>query len=190
MNYFKILDNLPILDLYNEFLSLLNSNKVCWSKISKDQICINSTKNDPDNFLLGRGSLIWDWDNSYIENSKIEVEKRSIPLVEEDFTEICTPFKNTKFELVYNLLAEKYHLGRVRIINSKPKTCLTWHTDNSPRIHYPMKTQEGCFMLINDEVQHLTENTWWWTNTVVPHIAFNGSNEDRIHLVVTILDKK
>jgi hypothetical protein len=60
-------------------------------------------------------------------------------------------------------------------MKSEPKTCLSWHVDFSTRIHYPMKTQEGCFMVIADEVCHLTENTWWWTDTVLPHTAFNAS---------------
>jgi hypothetical protein len=188
MNHFKVLDNLPILNLYDEFINLLNLGKIRWSDISKDQICINSTKDDPDNFLLGRGNLVWDWDNSYTKNNKMEVEKRANPLVEEDFTELCTSFKNSKFELVYNELSKHYQLGRVRIINSKPKTCLTWHIDPSPRIHYPIKTQEGCFMVIQNEVMHLPQNTWWQTNTTKPHTAFNGSKEDRIHLVAVILN--
>jgi hypothetical protein len=190
MKHFKILNDLPIYDLYTELTNLLNLGKIRWSEISNDQICLNSTKDDPDNILLGRGSLIWDWDNSYTENGKMVINKRPIPLAEEDFTVLCTPFKNTKFELVYNSLAEKYHLGRVRIMNSKTKTCLTWHTDTSPRVHYPIKTQEGCLMVIDDEVQYLEKNTWWWTNTLVPHTAFNGSKEERMHLVAVILGEK
>jgi hypothetical protein len=75
-------------------------------------------------------------------------------------------------------------------MKSKPKTCLSWHVDTTPRIHFPIKTQDGCFMVIDNEVQHLTKNTWWWTNTVAPHTAFNASKEDRIHLVAVVLDDK
>jgi hypothetical protein len=190
MKNFMIIEDLPIYDLYTELTNLLNSGKIQWSEISNDQICINTTADNPDDFLLGRGSLIWDWDNSYTENGKLIVSKRSKILTEEEFTIISTPFKNTKFELVYNSLAEKYHLGRVRIMNSKPKTCLTWHIDTSPRIHYPIKTQEGCLMVIDNEVQHLSENTWWSTNTLESHTAFNGSKEERMHLVAVILGEK
>jgi hypothetical protein len=71
---------------------------------------------------------------------------------------------------------------------SKPKTCLSWHTDSSKRLHYPLKTQEGCFMVIEDEVFHIPKNQWWLTDTVLPHTAFNSSKELRIHLVASILN--
>jgi hypothetical protein len=45
-------------------------------------------------------------------------------------------------------------------------------------------------MVIEDEVKHLEENKWYWTNTVVKHTAFNASSEYRIHLVAAILGEK
>ena len=190
-NFIKLFD-LPSYDLYNELNTLINLKKIEWHKsdIQVSQICLNSTKDNTDNIFLGRGSLVYDWDKSYTDNNKLVVPKRPKVLKEEDFTILCSQFKDTLFEEIYNELNKKYVLGRVRIMKSKPKTCLSWHTDTSPRIHYPIKTQEGCFMVIDKEIQHLTKNTWWWTNTVVPHTAFNGSKEDRIHLVVVVLREK
>ena len=92
------------------------------------------------------------------------------------------------FEDLYNVLRKNYNVGRVRLMKSPPKTCLSWHVDDTKRIHYPIVTQEGCFMLIEDEVKHLTQHTWWLTNTLVKHTALNASLEDRIHLVATLLD--
>ena len=103
-----------------------------------------------------------------------------------DFTVLCDIFKNTVFEDIYKELKKRYILGRVRLMRNESKTCLTWHTDTSPRIHYPIKTQKGCFMVIGDEVMHLKQNKWYWTNTLMKHTAFNGSREDRLHLVVTV----
>ena len=59
--------------------------------------------------------------------------------------------------------------------------------DSTPRVHYAIKTQEGAFMVIEDEVMHMPQSTWWWTNTLVNHTAFNASMADRIHLVATII---
>ena len=72
-------------------------------------------------------------------------------------------------------------------MNTKPKTCLTWHNDDTQRIHYPMKTQEGCYMVIEDEIRFLEHNTWYHTDTLKMHTAFNGSREERMHLVVNLL---
>ena len=45
-------------------------------------------------------------------------------------------------------------------------------------------------MIIEDEVLHLKQNQWYWTNTLPKHTALNASREDRLHLVVVVLDEK
>lgn len=187
MSNFKILNNITHYDLQLELDKLINDNKIFWPP-KNDQICINSTKDDPDNFFFGRGSLIYDWDKSFYENGEITIPKRKTILQEKNFTELCSAFRNTHFENVFYELNTHFKIGRIRLMKSMPKTCLSWHVDNSPRLHYPIKTQEGCFMVIENEVKHLEKNTWYWTNTILPHTAFNSSKEDRIHLVAVILE--
>ena len=46
------------------------------------------------------------------------------------------------------------------------------------------------FMIIEDEVKHLPNNTWWLTDTTHNHTALNGSTKDRIHLVAVLLGKR
>ena len=187
MNFVE-LNDLPVYDLYTEFLKLLDEKKIWWHSDINDQICLNATKDDPGNCLTGRGSLFLDWDNSYTnKQGKLVVPPRTVPLKEDSFEVLCTGFKDSLFEDVYNSITKKYNVGRIRIMNSRPKTCLTWHSDDTPRLHYPIKTQDGCFMVIENESKHLKQNQWYWTNTVVPHTAFNGSTDERFHLVVTIL---
>jgi len=193
MTNFTKLSNMPIVDLYSELNNLISRNIVKWPQ--SNQICLNTMESDNSNYLLGTGSLIYDWDNavSIIDdngNETIKVEKYETPYKETDFTILCSQFVGTLFEEVYNSLYNRYNIGRVRLMRSKPKTCLSWHTDSSVRIHYPIKTQEGCFMIINDEVKHLSLNEWWFTNTLLYHTAMNASTEDRIHLVAAILGEK
>ncbi len=45
-------------------------------------------------------------------------------------------------------------------------------------------------MVIEDESKFLEPNKWYFTNTVLPHTAFNGSTDIRLHLVVTVLGNK
>lgn len=186
---FKPLENLPVYDLMSEFTRLMNSKTIYWSEESDDQICLNTVKGKETDFLFGRGSLYYDWDKKYVDsNNKLVVPERVEKIQESDFSVLCTQFKNTLFEEVYNALATQYKLGRVRIMNLKPKTCLSWHVDDSTRIHYPMKTQEGCFMVIEDEIKHLSANHWYHADTLKHHTVFNGSKENRYHLVATILE--
>ena len=192
MKHFNQLTDLPTLNLYHELETLLNNKTISWYNNGlPEQICINTVNNDPSNIYLGRGSLIWDWDNSYTdENGEFHLKKRETIFDEKDFDTLCTQFIETGFEQAYRALEKKFILGRVRIMNLAPKTCLTWHNDSSTRIHYPMKTQEGCYMVIQDEIKHLPQNTWWHTDTLVNHTVFNGSKENRFHLVAAILGEK
>lgn len=185
MNNFRQI-NLPILPLDDQLTDMLKKNLISWG--IHNQICINSTPSKTDDIFHGVASLEYDWNNKRKkEDGSLEVPKRDVPLQEKDFTELCNVFRKTYFEDVYNAMKEKFTIGRVRIMRSKPKTCLTWHTDPSTRLHFPIKTQEGCYMVIQDEIKHLTQNEWWMTDTTMPHTAFNGSKESRIHLVAVIL---
>lgn len=188
MKYFKTVEDLPVLPLYEEFQNLLDCKKIEWT--IHRQICINSVPGHENDIGYGAASLEYDWNkHSTLPDGTLHVPKRETILKEEDFTVICDAFRGTLFEEIYKILNTKYKLGRVRLMESKPKTCLTWHNDPSPRLHYPLKTQDGCFMVIDDEVKHIADGEWCLTRTTMPHTAFNGSKEVRIHLVAAILEE-
>lgn len=197
MKYFRLLDDLPKYDnLLSELKLLVDSKTIEWpTENILDQICINTISSDPDNYLKGTGSLGMDWTSKSVEqdeygNDRITIPKFDSKLKEEDFNIVATQFRDTTFEKIYHTLSEKFYLGRVRLMRSKPKTCLSWHKDQTTRIHYPIKTQPGCFMIIGDELKHLNQDQWWWTKTNIPHTALNSSKEDRIHLVAVVLKEK
>lgn len=185
MKYFTKL-NYPTYDLKSAVDVLIENRVVDWHH---GQICITSVADEPDNHRIGCGSLYWNWDKSYYnDNGKLVVPKHTKTYTEADFNLLNPKFNGTVLEDVFNMLKTNHSVGRIRLMKSEPKTCLTWHKDDSTRIHYPIKTQEGCRMIIDDEVMHMPANTWWHTDTKKPHTAFNGSKEDRIHLVACVLD--
>jgi hypothetical protein len=190
MKNFKKINDLPIYDLTEDLSKLLSENKIDF--LTSNQICLTTTKDCPDDFRLGSGSLVYDWVNvTEIKNADGTIEtvptKREVPLKEEDFSVLCSQFKGTKFEEIYNIISKKYKLGRVRIMKMDMRYVMTWHTDTSPRLHYPIKTQTGCFMIIDNEFMHIPQNEWWITNTEKVHTALNASKISRIHLVATVL---
>jgi len=193
MKYFTEL-NLPIYEtLLLELDQMLSSNILNWG--NENQICLNSVPGFENDFHKGDGSLMFDWYNSTIESvngidSVSNLQKKSEQLLETHFTVLCDQFKGTTFEKVYNMLNEHYVLGRVRLMHLRPKTCLSWHADNTPRVHYPILTQEGCFLVIEDEVVHLSSNKWYTADTTKKHTAFNSSKNSRIHLVAVILGSR
>lgn len=189
MKHFNTLDLPSYSIIKNDLDIMLRTEKIHWHH---GQICLTTTINHPDDFTLGTGSLTYNWDDriksrNSVGNTSIELPKNTSGLTEQDFTILCTQFKGTVFEDIFNMLNTHYKIGRLRLMKSEPKGCYTWHTDPTPRIHYPIKTQEGCFMVIEDEILHLKENEWYYTNTVKKHTAFNGSKESRIHLVGVLL---
>jgi len=180
---FEELSNLPIhKNLLEEFKEISNFYKF---NLSRNQICINDIDKNSDNVYRGIGSLIKDWNNAEYDKDKLKIPKKEIKLEEKQFNYICNQFKNTTFEDIYIKLKEKYNIGRFRFMIMKPKSCLSWHYDDTERIHYPLKTQNGCFMIIDKELIHLEQNKWYLTKTKKHHTALNSSLGDRIHLVAS-----
>ena len=117
--------------------------------------------------------------------------KRDKSIDESKYTEIVPEFKNTYFEEVYNLLRKKFKLGRVRILLKEPRSTLSWHRDPEPRLHIPIITNPGCLQVIENVAKHLpADGSVWITNNTKYHNAFNGGEENRIHLVACVLDYK
>ncbi len=116
---------------------------------------------------------------------------RDVNIKEEDYSEFIKEYANTYFKEVYDKLSLKYKLGRVRILLKQPRSTLSWHRDPEPRLHIPIITNPGCIMVINNVAQHMpADGSVWITNNTKYHNAFNGGEENRIHLVACVLDYK
>ena len=122
------------------------------------------------------------------EGKEIERDK---PIDESKYTEIVPEFKGTYFEEVYNVIRKHFKLGRVRILLKEPRSTLSWHRDPEPRLHIPIITNPGCLMVIDNVAKHMpADGSVWITNNTKYHNAFNGGEENRIHLVACVLDYK
>ena len=116
---------------------------------------------------------------------------RDINIKEEEYSEFVKEYENTYFKEVYDKLSLKYKLGRVRILLKQPRSTLSWHRDPEPRLHIPIITNPGCIMVIDNVAQHMpADGSVWITNNTKYHNAFNGGEENRIHLVACVLDYK
>ncbi len=116
---------------------------------------------------------------------------RDVMIDEAAYSEFIEDYKNTYFKEVFDVLSSKYKLGRVRILLKEPRTTLSWHRDPEPRLHIPIITNPGCQMVIDNVCKHLpADGSVWITNNTKYHNAFNGGEENRIHLVACVLDYK
>ena len=92
---------------------------------------------------------------------------------------------------MYDVLKKKYKLGRVRLLLKEPRSTLSWHRDPEPRLHIPIYTNPGAIMVIDKTAHHMpADGSVWVTNNLKYHNAFNGGEENRVHLVACILDYK
>ena len=116
---------------------------------------------------------------------------RDVGIDESKYTEFVNDFKGTYFEDVYRELSEKFKLGRVRLLLKEPRSTLSWHRDPEPRLHIPIYTNPGAIMVIDNVAKHMpADGSVWITNNTKYHNAFNGGEENRVHLVACVLNYK
>jgi len=114
---------------------------------------------------------------------------RDVMIDESKYTEFVNDYKNTYFKEVYDTLKKKYKLGRVRLLLKEPRSTLSWHRDPEPRLHIPIYTNPGAIMVIDKSAQHMpADGSVWVTNNLKYHNAFNGGEENRVHLVACVLN--
>ena len=117
--------------------------------------------------------------------------QRDSAIDESKYTEFVEEFKNTYFKDVYDQLTKKYKLGRVRLLLKEPRSTLSWHRDPEPRLHIPIYTNPGSIMVVEEVAKHMpADGSVWITNNTKYHNAFNGGEENRVHLVACVLNYK
>ena len=150
-------------------------------------IPLNQIPNDPDSVKghKARGVYWTKPDSSGKEFS------RDVTIDENEYSEFIIDYKNTYFEEVYAELKKRYKLGRVRLLLKEPRSTLSWHREPEPRLHIPIYTNPGCLMVIDKVAHHMpADGSVWVTNNIKYHNAFNGGEENRVHLVACVLDYK
>ena len=150
-------------------------------------ICLTRKPGDPESIKGNKArGLYW----TKPDRSGKEVS-RDVSINEAEYSEFIPDYNNTYFKEVFDVLSSKYKLGRVRILLKEPRSTLSWHRDPEPRLHIPIITNPGCLMVINNVAKHMpADGAVWITNNTKYHNAFNGGEENRIHLVACVLDYK
>ena len=159
-----------------------NKTKNTWK-----HVYIKDIAKDPEAFcqeLTKTGWTVPDFlgDDATHDNANLLILK------EEDFTQFIKEITHTYFYEVYNTLSTVYNIGRVRIMNMKPKTSLTLHSDFQKRIHIPIITNEKCKLVVNNTVYHIPADGYAYiVDTTQEHTAFNASTNERTHLLFNLL---
>mgnify|MGYP005735311899 FL=1 len=150
-------------------------------------IPLNQIPGDPDSVKGNNVRGIY-WTKP--DSTGVEVQREN-KIDEHKYTEFVDDFKNTYFKEVYDQLTNKYKLGRMRLLLKEPRSTLSWHRDPEPRLHIPIYTNPGAIMVVDNVAKHMpADGSVWITNNTKYHNAFNGGEENRIHLVACVLDYK
>jgi len=194
MNLYK--DFHTVKDLKFDIKKLQTALKQVLSKKSYDDaagtkyiaaIALNQIPGDP-NSVKGENikGIYWTKpDSSGVESV------RAKKVDESAYTEFVKDLEDTYFKEVYDILSKKFKLGRVRILLKEPRSTLSWHRDPEPRLHIPIITNPGCIMVIENVAKHLpADGSAYITNNLKYHNAFNGGEENRVHLVACLTDYK
>ena len=148
-------------------------------------ICLTQIPGDANSITGGnvRGLFWTKPDSTYDEVQREE------PIDETKYSEFVKLFEDTYFKDVYDAICKKYKIGRIRLLWKLPRTTLSWHRDPEPRLHIPIVTNYGARMCIDNVVHHMpADGSTWITDNTKYHNAFNGGEEDRVHLVATVLN--
>ena len=150
-------------------------------------ICLTRKPGDPESVKGSKARGIY-----WTKPDKFGAEvSRDIKIDESEYSEFIPDYENTYYKEVFDVISSKYKLGRVRILLKEPRSTLSWHRDPEPRLHIPIITNPGCLMVIENVAKHLpADGSVWITNNTKYHNAFNGGEENRIHLVACVLDYK
>ena len=150
-------------------------------------ICLNQVPNKPESIEGNNARGVY-WTKPDSSGKETIRDKN---LDETLYTEFIKDYERTYFKTVYDTLKEKFKLGRVRILLKEPRSTLSWHRDPEPRLHIPIITNPGCLMVIENIAKHLpADGSVYITNNVKYHNAFNGGEENRVHLVACLTDYK
>ncbi len=150
-------------------------------------ISLNQIPGDP-NSIKGNNIRGVFWTKP--DSSGKEVARDS-KIDESKYTQFIDEYKKTYFKEVYDQLSKKFKLGRVRLLLKEPRSTLSWHRDPEPRLHIPIYTNPGAIMVIDHIAKHMpADGSVWITNNTKYHNAFNGGEENRVHLVACVLDYK
>ena len=150
-------------------------------------ICLNYAAKELDEWFGGnvRGKY-WTKPDSSFE----EMERE--PYVDESrYTLFNEKLNDTYFKYVYDKINEFFEIGRCRVIKMPQRTTLSWHRDPEKRLHIAIKTNHGARMFIEHTGYHIpADGNIYVTDNTKYHTAINGGEEDRIHLVATVLGTK
>ena len=150
------------------------------TELPHNQICLNHREGSSEPWVEGAGSL----KKSGLKESDFNVFHKDLPKYTRTVLENLAQQEGVKF-------------GRIRYMRMPSKSGLSVHVDHEYRYHLVLHTNRfamfGHVYESNDElgkVYHIpADGTFYKVDTRLGHFVYNGGWEDRIHLVICVIDQ-
>jgi hypothetical protein len=185
--YFELLPyKFDIEKLQSEVTSILS--KVPLS--DDNQISLVHRNAEEKNYWMdGIGSpFLFDENRIPIKDNRGELIRR---YKEEDFKYLNEEIKETVIANIYHTLKNQFNITRYRIAILNPKTCYGWHKDEEVRIHVPIFTNPGSYLITDDGIaSHLPADgaCYLFRANNSYHTAINSDYiKNRIHLLINVI---
>jgi len=121
------------------------------------------------------------------DDTYIEVPREDF-VDEAAYSEFNPVFAGTYFEDVHKALSERFVIGRMRVLSKGLYNCNSWHRDPEPRLHIPVISNPGSLFVVNNHVTHLpADGSVYFTDTRGYHMAMNGGEHQRVHIVAALV---
>lgn len=186
--------------LSDRFTKLLNTYDIRAVQAAVSELLIQHPLKDNQLSLVHRPNHVDDrWTDG--SGSSMEFDKEGKPVcgpdglptrrfVEEEFTILNPEIADGVLGQIYKDFAKDYRLSRYRLAALKPKSCYSWHYDEEVRIHVPVFTTPGSFLITEDGVaSHLpADGGTYLFDARSYHTALNADRVNwRYHLLINIL---
>ncbi|PCJ50493.1 MAG: hypothetical protein COA74_01555 [Gammaproteobacteria bacterium] len=124
----------------------------------------------------------------YMRTDESMIEEPREDLVQEiEFSEFNSNYQGSYFEYVHQELSKLFPIGRMRILMKDQYNCNSWHRDPEPRLHIPIYTNPGSLFIVNHHCTHMpADGSVYFTDTRGYHMAVNGGETQRIHIVAAL----
>ncbi len=144
----------------------------------KNQVCLTHRPESLDPYYEGAGSLY-------------DFEREQFNFQEEDFCLFHESWRESYLYDVYVQLKEvvPYQVGRIRLMNLRPVSCLSLHADPTVRLHIPVETNPNSLFIFRDQIPiHMpADGSVYLVDTRFQHTVINGDKKlSRIHFVAAL----
>lgn len=102
---------------------------------------------------------------------------------------------NLEIDNIFETLSSYYsgNIIRCEVVNLPANVSIRAHVDGGPLLHYsrrvhvPIITNKDVTFTVMDNTINMEEGGWYEINNQMKHAANNGSNIDRVHLIIDIM---